>query len=198
MRQVCGQERLHRYKLHQQMAAPKPSTSSGAGSILAGASYCLFRADLTVNRLSRPEIAPKRPSSNCRSRDAERAVVARGYGPILSGYRFACRNCCAEVLGDQLAIRPSDLCARRHDDVVLPPLTRTLRLGTLDSWAPGSIKKNVVTRSGPAQRRWIAVRRVHCRLSGSGHRLTVLLLLVNDTRFDQHQAHRVEELKVRS
>jgi uncharacterized protein (TIGR00369 family) len=26
-------------------------------------------------------------------------------------------------------------------DVVLPPVTRTLRLGTLDSWAPGSIKK---------------------------------------------------------
>jgi hypothetical protein len=29
----------------------------------------------------------------------------------------------------------------RGIDVVLPPVTKTLRLGTIDSWAPGSIKK---------------------------------------------------------
>ncbi|MDQ8727610.1 PaaI family thioesterase [Bradyrhizobium sp. LHD-71] len=29
----------------------------------------------------------------------------------------------------------------RGTDVVLPPVTKTLRLGTIDSWAPGLIKK---------------------------------------------------------
>jgi uncharacterized protein (TIGR00369 family) len=29
----------------------------------------------------------------------------------------------------------------RRDDITLPPVTRTLRLGTLDAWGPGWVKK---------------------------------------------------------
>jgi hypothetical protein len=34
-------------------------------------------------------------------------------------------------------------------DVVLPPVTRTLRLGTLDSWAPGSINQEGMSMAAP-------------------------------------------------